>query len=110
MYIYTLVLVWGEERGTRSILIGMVMLDSIHPRTHNPLSPQPNTPRPFICPTSAGAQTAPAPLPYLQDAHYSSFDITLEVALQPDTAPPGRCVCVCVYINKHTVVEIETYT
>jgi fumarylacetoacetase len=54
-------------------------------RTH-PLPPL-SLSRPFICPTSAGSQTEPAPLPYLHDPHYSSYDITLEVALQTETVP-----------------------
>ena len=37
----------------------------------------------FRAPTSAVRQTNPEPLPYLQDARYSSYDIQLEVMLQP---------------------------
>ena len=37
---------------------------------------------PFVSPTSAEAQTDPVPLEYLQDKDYSSYDITLEVAIQ----------------------------
>lgn len=47
----------------------------------------PHHTRPFICPTSAGAQTDPTPLPYLQDPQYASYDINLEVALQSDSVP-----------------------
>lgn len=36
---------------------------------------------PFRCKTSAGVQDDPVPLPYLQDANYSSYDIKLEVDL-----------------------------
>ena len=39
---------------------------------------------PFRCATSAGEQSEPVPLPYLQDATYSSYDVQLEVALKPD--------------------------
>lgn len=39
---------------------------------------------PFRCPTSAGEQTDPVPLPYLRDPCYSSFDLQLEVAIQND--------------------------
>lgn len=38
---------------------------------------------PFICPTSAGEQTEPVPLPYLRDPKYASYDIKLEVTLKP---------------------------
>ena len=34
---------------------------------------------PFACKTSAGAQDEPAPLEYLRDPTYSSFDVNLEV-------------------------------
>lgn len=40
---------------------------------------------PFKCPTSAVVQD-PVPLPYLRDPDYSSFDINLEVTLQPEGA------------------------
>lgn len=40
---------------------------------------------PFRCPTSAGSQTDPEPLPYLRDPSYSSFNIKLEVAIQDET-------------------------
>lgn len=36
----------------------------------------------FQCPTSAGKQEDPAPLPYLVDPNYSSFDIKLSVEVQ----------------------------
>jgi fumarylacetoacetase len=39
--------------------------------------------KPFQCETSAGVQT-PIPLPYLVDPTYSSFDIDLSVAIQPE--------------------------
>jgi len=35
---------------------------------------------PFKCPTSAGEQTDPKPLPYLQDPDYRSYDIDLSVS------------------------------
>lgn len=41
---------------------------------------------PFRCPTSAGEQTDPAPLPYLVDPRYDSYDINLEVTLRPKDA------------------------
>lgn len=34
---------------------------------------------PFQCPTSAGTQRDPQPLPYLQDPNYSSYNLQLEV-------------------------------
>lgn len=37
---------------------------------------------PFRCATSAGTQSEPAPLPYLRDPHYGSYDIQLEVTLR----------------------------
>lgn len=37
---------------------------------------------PFVCSTSSGVQD-PVPLPYLQDPHYSSYDVNLEVTLLP---------------------------
>lgn len=39
----------------------------------------------FQCPTSAGSQSNPVPLPYLQDDNYSSWNVQLEVAIQDDT-------------------------
>jgi len=44
---------------------------------------------PFRCPTSAGAQTDPEPLPYLRDPCYSSFNLNLEVAIQSDADCPA---------------------
>ena len=45
--------------------------------------------RPFLCPTSAGTQDNPIPLPYLRDPTYASYDIQLEVGLQtPALAAP----------------------
>ena len=41
---------------------------------------------PFACPTSAGVQTNPTPLPYLQDPSYSSYDVALSVAIAPGAA------------------------
>ena len=41
---------------------------------------------PFACPTSAGEQTDPTPLPYLQDPSYSSYDVALSVAIAPGAA------------------------
>ena len=38
---------------------------------------------PFRCATSAGEQTAPVPLPYLQDPTYSSYDLKLTVEIAP---------------------------
>lgn len=40
---------------------------------------------PFKCATSAGAQTDPKPLPYLQDPDYRSYDINLKVELKNDS-------------------------
>lgn len=37
---------------------------------------------PFRCPTSAGAQTEPVPLPYLRDPKYGSYDVKLEVSIR----------------------------
>ena len=37
---------------------------------------------PFRCPTSAGKQDNPVPLPYLQDPKYSSYDLKLSVAIR----------------------------
>ncbi|CAK9003276.1 Fumarylacetoacetase (FAA) (Beta-diketonase) (Fumarylacetoacetate hydrolase), partial [Durusdinium trenchii] len=37
---------------------------------------------PFRCPTSAGEQTDPVPLPYLRETNYSSYNIDLEVSLR----------------------------
>jgi fumarylacetoacetase len=47
---------------------------------------------PFRCPTSAGKQTDPEPLPYLRDPQYSSFNIQLHVALQNETDCPEPVV------------------
>ena len=47
---------------------------------------------PFKCKTSAGAQTDPVPLPYLQDPDYRSYDVQLSVALQNDTDIKERAV------------------
>jgi len=38
---------------------------------------------PFTCETSAIFQADPAPLPYLRDPHYGSYNVELEVALTP---------------------------
>ena len=38
---------------------------------------------PFRCATSAGEQTAPVLLPYLQDPTYSSYDLKLTVEITP---------------------------
>mmetsp|Transcript_103076 Transcript_103076/g.250356 ORF Transcript_103076/g.250356 Transcript_103076/m.250356 type:complete len:472 (-) Transcript_103076:31-1446(-) len=43
---------------------------------------------PFAAPTSAGAQTDPVPLPYLQDPKYGSYDIRLEVQLASASFAP----------------------
>jgi len=40
----------------------------------------------FKCPTSSGVQD-PAPLPYLVDKEYGSYDIKLEVAIRPSGCP-----------------------
>ena len=34
---------------------------------------------PFACPTSAGVQDNPTPLPYLRDPDYASYDVALSV-------------------------------
>lgn len=47
---------------------------------------------PFKCATSAGTQESPAPLPYLRDPAYGSFDVQLEVAIQPGDASEGLVV------------------
>lgn len=52
---------------------------------------------PFRCETSAGTQDAPAPLEYLRDPNYSSFDVALEVAL----TPAGSC--------EKTVISMSNY-
>jgi len=41
---------------------------------------------PFRCETSAVKQDDPAPLPYLQDPNYGSYDIALEVDLTPQSS------------------------
>lgn len=38
-----------------------------------------------MCATSAGSQLEPVPLAYLQDPHYSSYDINLQVAIKVRT-------------------------
>merc|ERR1711924_255791 len=44
---------------------------------------------PFKCPTSAGKQENPEPLPYLVDPDYSSYNINLSVAIKgEDTSQP----------------------
>jgi len=40
----------------------------------------------FRVPTSAGTQDNPEPLPYLKDPEYSSYDIQLNVAIQPENS------------------------
>jgi fumarylacetoacetase len=47
----------------------------------------------FACPTSAQAQTDPKPLPYLQDPTYSSYDIHLEVSIQPEGEETAHTIC-----------------
>lgn len=48
---------------------------------------------PFRCATSAGQQTDPVPLPYLQDPSYGSYDIALEVAIQGENMAKPATVC-----------------
>jgi len=44
---------------------------------------------PFKCPTSAGSQDNPAPLPYLVDPNYGSYNVDLTVSIQgEDTTQP----------------------
>jgi len=46
----------------------------------------------FRCPTSAGVQDDPVPLPYLRDPRYSSFDVKLFVDLEtPMQGSAGSC-------------------
>ena len=40
--------------------------------------------QPFRCPTSAGKQTDPVPLPYLRDPYYDSFNLELTAAIMCD--------------------------
>lgn len=47
---------------------------------------------PFRCPTSAGKQENPTPLPYLQDPNYSSYDIKLGVTIQGEGMDKGETV------------------
>jgi len=46
---------------------------------------------PFRCDTSAGEQV-PAPLPYLQDPSYGSYDIQLEVTLQSEAMDEAHTI------------------
>jgi fumarylacetoacetase len=47
----------------------------------------------FRCPTSSQEQVDPKPLEYLQDPNYSSFDVTLQVAIQGDSMDHPEVVC-----------------
>ena len=54
---------------------------------------------PFVCATSSGLQTDPAPLPYLRDPAYGSYDVELEVSI---SAPGFPSPCVVSHSNfKH---------
>lgn len=55
---------------------------------------------PFKCPTSAGAQDPPA-LPYLRDPQYGSYDVQLEVALQPQNVPESEATVISRSNYKH---------
>uniref|UniRef100_A0A7S3LBJ4 fumarylacetoacetase n=1 Tax=Amphora coffeiformis TaxID=265554 RepID=A0A7S3LBJ4_9STRA len=46
----------------------------------------------FRVPTSAGTQDNPEPLPYLKDPEYSSYDIQLKVAIQPEKASESHVI------------------
>lgn len=54
--------------------------------TISPWIVSPDALAPFACPTSAGEQTNPHPLPYLRDPNYSSYDLSLEI----DMVTPGK--------------------
>ena len=47
---------------------------------------------PFRCPTSAGKQVDPQPLPYLQDPNYGSYDINLSVGIKPEGAETDHVI------------------
>ena len=47
---------------------------------------------PFACPTSAGVQANPTPLPYLRDPDYASYDVALSVEIAPGAAAPPTVV------------------
>ncbi|CAJ1416610.1 unnamed protein product [Effrenium voratum] len=49
--------------------------------TISPWVVTPDALEPFVCATSAGTQSEPQPLPYLQEENYSSYDIKLAVDL-----------------------------
>jgi maleylacetoacetate isomerase len=48
---------------------------------------------PFVSPTSAGQQTEPTPLPYLQDPEYASYGIELTVGIQGESQTAPATVC-----------------
>jgi maleylacetoacetate isomerase len=54
---------------------------------------------PFICQTSAVAQTDPVPLPYLQDPNYTSYNINLVVAIQGEEMDSPAKVCTSNFAN-----------
>jgi len=47
----------------------------------------------FVAPTSAGSQSDPVPLPYLQDPEYSSYDVSLSVAIRGADQTEPHVVC-----------------
>jgi fumarylacetoacetase len=47
---------------------------------------------PFRCPTSAGEQTDPVPLEYLRDPRYGSYDVTLDVLIQPEDSTEASLI------------------
>jgi fumarylacetoacetase len=50
--------------------------------TISPWVVTPDALEPFKCPTSAGVQSSPEPLPYLRDPNYSSYDLKLEIDIR----------------------------
>jgi len=62
---------------------------------------------PFRAPTSAGTQSDPVPLPYLQDPTYSSYDVDLTVALRPegDAQAEGHVISRSNYKNMYWNVK-----
>jgi fumarylacetoacetase len=64
---------FGSKNFGTSVSPWVVMLDALEP---------------FRCPTSVGQQD-PAPLPYLADPEYSSYNIALEVAIKPSGGAEG---------------------
>merc|ERR1719293_236793 len=60
--------------------------------TISPWIVTPEALEPFKCPTSAGVQDNPQPLPYLRDPNYSSYDLRLEVDMKTPKKDGGKTV------------------